>query len=175
MKFLVLLGALSLAACSPPEGDRRPLLAHYEGPSPAPIRVKGEEVFFEGKWVKDGPTIFYDKSGNVTHTGDYNLGLEAGPWTELGPDGTTGTGNYKDGERHGDWKYHYASGELQSTGTYHHGNRVGTWTRYYSDGSLEATMPYHNGMLQGIVLVYDETGAKDPEASGTFKEGERIR
>lgn len=170
-----LLVALLLPACSPPEGERRPLKVHYEGPQPAPVRVEGEEVFFGGNWVKDGPTVFYDKSGNVTHRGDYKLGFEDGPWTELGPDGTTGTGPYDNGERHGEWSYHYASGELQSTGRYHRGKRTGKWLRYYSDGSLEAEMPYKDGLLEGVVLVYDETGTKDPEASGTFRDGERIR
>ena len=166
---------LLAASCNPPEGERRPLVAYHLGPSPAPKRVEGEEVFFDGNWVKDGPVTFYDKAGNVTHRGDYALGLESGQWTEMGADGITGTGSYREGERHGRWEYRYASDQVQSEGSYDMGRRTGLWTTYYSDGSKESEKPYVGGQLEGTVKVYDPLGNLEPMASGTFRKGERIK
>ena len=174
LRALALLGLL-LASCSPPDGERRPLEAFHEGPEPQTLRVKGEEVFYQGSWVKDGPVIFYDRDGKATHEGSYALGLESGPWSERGEDGILGTGNYVKGSRHGEWEYRYASGELQSSGRYDNGKRVGQWKRWYIDGTLEAELPYKDGSLEGVVKVWDPEGGPDPEASGTFRGGERVR
>lgn len=171
----LLLATLLLSACSTEEGERRPLEVLHQGPSPAPIRVKGEEVFFDGRWVKDGRVTFFDTLGNVTHEGDYKLGFESGPWTERGEDGITGKGLYLDGKRDGSWEYRYASGDLQSKGNYRQGERTGKWMRYYPGGGVEAELPYKDGKLEGIVIVYDDSGAEDMEASGTFRGGERVR
>lgn len=171
----LLTGLLALGACGPPEGEVRELVLNYDGPKPTPIRVKGSQVFYEGEWVPDGGFVYYDKQGNVTHRGYFELGLESGEWSQLNKDGVTGVGRYNLGERHGLWAYRYASNLMREEGTYDNGKRVGTWTSYYSDGTLEAETPYVDGKIEGLVKVWDTSGKADPESSGNFKNGERTR
>ncbi|MGK0220237.1 MAG: antitoxin component YwqK of YwqJK toxin-antitoxin module [Planctomycetota bacterium] len=166
---------LALCACGPPEGERRELALHFDGPKPSPVRVRGEQLFHDGEWIPDGDFVYYDKQGNVTHRGQFELGLESGDWSQLSKDGVTGTGRYNLGERHGDWTYHYASKLVREEGSYDNGKRIGIWSRYYSDGSIEGKTPYVDGKIEGEVKVWDTSGKPDPESSGYFKNGERVR
>lgn len=175
-----LLGACALACllvlgtCGPPEGERRELVRHYDGPKPTPIRVNGHQLFHDGEWIPDGAFVYYDKLGNVTHRGQFELGLESGEWSQLNKDGVTGTGRFNLGERHGPWIYRYASNLVREKGSYDNGQRMGIWTTNYPDGTLEAKTPYMDGKIEGLVEVWDSSGRADPESSGLFKNGERV-
>lgn len=55
------------------------------------------------------------------------------------------TGRYKDPAlrvEHGDFKYFYANGVVESQGQYHNGSKVGVWERWSYDGSPKPNRQY---------------------------------
>jgi hypothetical protein len=102
----VVIGALLLAiaagACGgTEEGTTRPVEKSY--PSGV-VRTRGTEAYFDGKWRSHGEFVYFDEDGDETHRGAFERGLETGPWTERGADGSLGKGVYLEGERHGPWR-----------------------------------------------------------------------
>lgn len=155
--LLSILLVASTAACGAEEGERRSEKAYWdEGPPPV-LRFEGEEVYWKGDWVTDGPVTYFDKTGRVTARGHFKLGKEDGDWT-MEEGNTIGQGRFQEGRREGRWEYRYASDQLQEEGSYRAGQRDGEWRTYYSNGALETITQYENGQIVGEVQRFDYEG-----------------
>lgn len=126
---LAVLAIVSLARCGPStaEGARRPVEAKW--PSGV-VRAVGEEVFHDGKWLKEGEFVFYDEDGDESDRGAYLHGRETGAWRQRYDDGSTGSGEFVDGKRHGPWTIWHKNGHKAEQGQYVEGERVGLWKRW---------------------------------------------
>ena len=168
---LAALLALALAACGPSDVARRPLREEWPGGG---LKCEGSEVRVGGRWVKDGPATFHRQDGSLAARGGYERGLESGAWSEWLEDGTRAEGAYLEGRREGPWVYWHPEGTRQEEGAYAAGLREGRWRWWYPDGSLRGEAEYAGGRMHGRVVEYRRDGSVDPEASGTYVEGEKV-
>jgi len=132
-------------------------VAYWEKGPPPIVRMQGEEVYWKGAWVQDGPVTFFGKRGEIEGKGSYRLGLEEGEWT-LMENGIRATGSFVAGKREGPWVYAYPSGRPQETGSYLAGKRDGEWRTYYTNGDLKTLTVYQDGKVQGPVQRWDSNG-----------------
>ncbi|MEZ6004601.1 MAG: hypothetical protein R3F17_05525 [Planctomycetota bacterium] len=157
---LVAVALACLFGCKPDEGSRRPHKAFHDGGDPPMVRYEGEEVFWQGEWLADGPVTYFDRTGRVTGKGQFKLGKEEGPWSLLEEGGYLAEGEFKEGKREGQWMYRYSSGKIQEEGSYTAGKRVGEWRTYYSNGNLRSVTQYVDGEAQPGAETYDADGVK---------------
>jgi antitoxin component YwqK of YwqJK toxin-antitoxin module len=68
-------------------------------------------------------------------------------------------GNYKNGERTGQWKYWLANGQLKATGKYTKGKMTGKWTWYRENGKLMQTGSFTNEIKTGTWTRYKADGS----------------
>jgi antitoxin component YwqK of YwqJK toxin-antitoxin module len=161
----VVIGALLLAiaagACGgTEEGTTRPVEKSY--PSGV-VRTRGTEAYFDGKWRSHGEFVYFDEDGDETHRGAFERGLETGPWTERGADGSLGKGVYLEGERHGPWAYFHANGKYAERGSYERGKRVGEWVRFHPNQREERRGHYRDGVKVGVWQFWSHDGEPLPE------------
>jgi hypothetical protein len=108
-----------------------------------------------------------------------------------------------EGERDGEWSFHYPDGSLREQGRYDNGQRIGTWrqwhkdgqlisegerrfdagtsaserqgawTFWYADGTVRARGLFSAGRREGPWEFFDEEGLADPEQTGSYVDGER--
>lgn len=159
------------AACSPAEGETRPLLATW--PNGA-VKVQASEAWYDGEWVKEGPARFFRRDGSPQAAGAYERGRESGPWVEWLEDGSRGEGSYVQGQRSGPWTYWHANGNRQEEGIYETGRRVGVWRWWYDSGVLRSEAEYAGGKVSGRVCHWLPDGSSDPALSGTYEDGEKV-
>ncbi|MEY2805796.1 MAG: hypothetical protein RIR65_213 [Planctomycetota bacterium] len=108
-----------------------------------------------------------------------------------------------DGEREGEWIFHYPNGERREGGRYEDGRRVGVWVQWYPNGQLRsrgerrpspegpswregpwtywhengivaARGIHRNGLREGQWEMSIDTGGLDGLGSGLYHAGERI-
>ncbi len=160
------------------------------GKPKAITRYSGSRIVKIKKWDGDKSTervynekgskiTFYNKSGEVTETGQYNnkhvshgRGEKIGEWREFYKPGVLQTiTNYnKQGERHGLFRYHDKSGAEQSSGTYSNGKRIGEWRSFYP-----TTLQSDGRRLRRTLESYDESGVPDGRFCHWTKDGKLIR
>lgn len=70
------------------------------------------------------------------------------------------SGQYKDDNQSGEWKWYYPDGSLQKAGNFNSkGNPEGRWTFYYRNGKMEETEMFNkDGKDEGTDSLYDEDG-----------------
>jgi uncharacterized protein len=84
-----------------------------------------------------------------------------GPWEFYFPSGNKkaiGTYNEK-GQREGNWKYYYFTGQLKGEEIYRNGKQEGKETYYYSNGVVSSTYVYKDGQANGEHISYYKNGA----------------
>ena len=85
--------------------------------------------------------------------------LKQGPHQEYFKNGTVSCeGNFKDGERTGEWKYYLANGQLKAIGNYINGKMTGEWKWYRENGKLMQTGSLDNDIKTGVWTRYREDG-----------------
>ena len=82
-----------------------------------------------------------------------------------------GTGSYLDGLRSGAWKFFNPDSTLAQEGNYLEGKFHGPWTWYYPDGSIHRQEAYRNGLEDGFFQEWGESGAEILQ--GEFIDGEK--
>ncbi len=70
---------------------------------------------------------------------------------------------YKYGLQDSIYRSYYLNGKPAKEGQYKLGNRTGTWKTYYSSGKLNVTETFENGELNGKRFYYHENGKLDSE------------
>ncbi len=111
--------------------------------------------------------------------------------------------DWKDGEREGEWVFHYPNGERRESGSYEDGRRVGQWTQWYPNGQLRSrgerrpspegpswregpwTYWHENGIVaargihrrglrEGVWEMSIDSGGLDGDGSGLYHAGVRV-
>ena len=164
-----------LAACERhAEGERRPIVRTWGGETGIE-RVRGEEVWRDGRWVRDGGFRFFDREGRERARGSFVLGLESGPWVETYDDGGSGSGEYRAGKRSGEWTYWTEEGRVQQQGAYEDGERSGRWIEWYEDGvTLRSEVSWERGKKSGAAVYRNRDGTVNAQLSGTYREGVKV-
>lgn len=172
---LALLAVALLAACGGAEGESRPLTRTWDGPGGAE-RVRGIEVYHDGAWVPHGEILYFDREGEVMAEGRMEYGLETGFWREYyrEDDGGAGSGEYRDGKRHGEWSYFYPEGTRHQRGAYVDGRRHGLWTEWYAEGKLRSEIEWQDGERHGRATFRNLDGTLDTQRSGTYERGVKV-
>lgn len=149
-------------------------------------RKKGGEFVYEG----------YSPDGNVTSRGLYDVsGGRIGIWKYYSVNGVlSNTGNFVQGELHGEYIDYFDSGEKKTFSTYVNGKQEGYYAEYYKNGviktqgyfkdnaqyglwktyyinkEIESELYYHKGKVHGESIFYSVSGKK---ASSVFFEYDR--
>jgi len=66
-------------------------------------------------------------------------------WMHIKEGGFMLNGYYKDGKRHGTWKYWFENGQMQRIEHYKDGRLHGVKKEWHSDGSIKFKMKYRDG------------------------------
>ena len=80
-------------------------------------------------------------------------------------------GNYKNGEREGEWKGYHENGKLEGIGNYKNGKLEGEWKSYHNNGKLEQIVNFKNGKLEGEFKSYHNNGKLEEIVN--YKNGKR--
>ena len=77
-------------------------------------------------------------------------------------------GQYKKGEKEGEWVLNYENGQKDEIGKYRKGKKEGEWQSYYGNGQVQSIGSYINGKKDGewnfyrgeddTTLIFDENG-----------------
>jgi len=58
------------------------------------------------RWIRHGLFVAYGETGTVISEGNYDHGVEDGPWKDYHPNGTiAASGDYEQGNEVGTWMY----------------------------------------------------------------------
>lgn len=77
---------------------------------------------------------------------------------EIKSDGYTQTGKVNKGNRIGDWKYVYDSGELFQKGKYKKNKQHGLWKIYHKNGAVKQIGKFKDGKNTGLWKLYHDNG-----------------
>ena len=81
--------------------------------------------------------IVYHNNGNVEIIGNYKNGEREGEWKDYYENGKLAIiDNYKNGKREGEWKFYHENGKLGGIGNYKNGKQEGEWKYYHENGKL---------------------------------------
>jgi antitoxin component YwqK of YwqJK toxin-antitoxin module len=69
----------------------------------------------------------------------------------------------------------YLSGQLRAKGSYKAGERDGPWVDYHDNGQLKEKGTYKAGGREGLFFLYEQDGRANEVATGTYKNGEKLR
>ena len=64
----------------------------------------------------------------------------------------------KNGNRTGEWKFYYETGEILQVGIYENGNPIGVWKTYFRNGNLDKIGKFSNGKATGEWKEHYKTG-----------------
>lgn len=121
--------------------------------------------------LEDGYSVEFTQDGEKICNGNYECGLKHGLWTYYHADGVIPyiEEYYVEGEKHGNYKCYYESGNLEIHGQYENDVIVGTWTMYYDtiDKQIQNYGNYINNCKFGVWTGYYLNGKK--EYSHTYK------
>lgn len=122
-----------------------------------PAHALGQDVVWMSDLVvRDG--LYYERlsrtpfSGEVRGRGFIKGGKFDGPWIFTDENGQRlSEGRYEDGKRGGPWVFFHPNGQMASRGAFEDGKRTGAWTYFHDNGT------------------------RDPDLSGVYRDGERVR
>lgn len=114
------------------------------------------ERFYDIRWNKTEPANarYYsvvEKKDSVWVTADYFIHEKA----------LQMSGSCKDSAckiKHGDFRYYYASGALESTGRYVNNKKDGLWLRFYNNGVMRDSTTYDLGNATGTSMGWYKDG-----------------
>jgi antitoxin component YwqK of YwqJK toxin-antitoxin module len=105
--------------------------------------------------------------------GDYREGQREGEWHQYFNSGLLQlTMQYEQGDLNGPTESFFESGITSMEGTYRKNKRDGVWKWYYEDGTMETTVTYRNGLKIGDQPFYDASGILI--RTEIYKEGELV-
>ncbi|MFT5182885.1 MAG: antitoxin component YwqK of YwqJK toxin-antitoxin module [Flavobacteriales bacterium] len=133
---------------------------------------------------KQGVFREYDQQGNIVNSHIYQgnvksgegivdpAGDKQGNWKLLYPTGELrAQGQYINGLKSGEWKYFYASSKIEQIGNYKEGNPHGDWKWYYETGAVLRQERFRKGKEDGLMVEYSEDG--NELVKGEFIDGLR--
>lgn len=104
--------------------------------------------------------VFFPASDQLSKSGHYEKGTQAGFWKTFYPNGTDKSeGHFTDGVRTGFWKDFYPeTGVVASEGHFEACMREGFWVFYHENGKKAADGYYREAVKFGVWQFYDERG-----------------
>lgn len=124
--------------------------------------------------VLHGAYIEYDVNGTKRIEGNYQLGLQSGPWKQFYENGVLAASTTweisEDGALsyiRGPYEEYYETGIKSVSGEYHNNLRMGLWTEYYENGEKKSSQEW---ALNDTKTSSKESGAyMEYYESGTLK------
>jgi antitoxin component YwqK of YwqJK toxin-antitoxin module len=151
------------------EGDEQTMILEVRQQFYESGNVKERGSYKEGK--KQGTFRFYDENGNETGAALYvedqkigegkidSTGQRQGDWKLYYPSGELrAQGAYVNGLKEGDWMFFFSNGKQEQKGAYKVDLPVGAWKWYYTSGALHRDELYRKGKEDGRAIEYDSTG-----------------
>ncbi len=127
------------------------LLATFLLPAPALAQL----VWMSDLVVRDG--LYFEKFSRTPFTGEVR-----------------GRGLIEDGRLEGAWIFFDDNGQRLSEGRFLGGKRVGPWVFFHPNGQMESMGDFADDRKTGMWTYFDDSGVRDPERSGTYRDGERV-
>ena len=121
--------------------------------------------------IKDGKgeMVTFHTTGTIKENYTYLNGLPNGPFTETSIYGyDLLTGNFKDGEKDGEWKYFYYTGDLEKISHYKNDKLEGSYLYYYYNGTVNVKGQYKNDKKDSLWEWFTNKGT--PDMLGNFVE-----
>jgi len=115
----------------------------------------------------------YDDQGRITGIGDVDeAGNKQGEWRYYYDTGELRSkGIYKDNRKTGEWKFYFKNGSVEQLGRFVRGRFSGSWTWYYETGELEREEVFENGKENGLMTEYAKDGTIIEK--GEYLDGEK--
>ena len=115
----------------------------------------------------------YDNKGKIISTGIINdQGEKIGDWKDFYSSGELrDEGQYVDNMRAGNWKFFRINGNVEQTGTFRNDKTHGIWSWYYPNGMILREEEYFIGNEDGSSVEYSDLG--DVVAEGAYINGEK--
>lgn len=112
------------------------------------------EFYVEG--LREGPYLEYDPEGNVITEVTYVKGRMEGPLKRYAFSIPMEMGNYRNGEKIGEWKRYFPATKILEAEEYYdqQGNKTGEWKYYYQTGRLARLERYANDIAVGVWEEY---------------------
>lgn len=133
-----------------------------------------EQDWVDGK--KHGAYVRREKQGAVLEQGRFEAGRKIGLWTTFRRSGTKmEAGSFVKGKRHGTWILFHDSGQTGAEREYAGGELTGPVRRWNKAGQLIAEGHFLAGKKSGEWRTWNSTGELDPEQSGHYEAGSRVR
>ena len=100
--------------------------------------------------LKNGIFKEFFKDGALSCVGEYRNGEKIGEWKYYLRNGLTkAVGRYDHGKMTDEWKWYRENGELMQTGSFDDEKKVGIWKRYHPNGALYDEGDYANDKKVG--------------------------
>ena len=121
--------------------------------------------------TKQGVFREYDQEGNIINSHIYEGNVKSGEgivdpsgdkqgnWKLFYPTGELkAQGQYVQGLKSGEWQYFFASGKIEQIGNYKDGLAHGSWKWYYESGDLLREERFRKGKEDGLMVEYTVEG-----------------
>jgi antitoxin component YwqK of YwqJK toxin-antitoxin module len=145
-------------------------------------------LIFSGGYIEGvaiGIHRFFDTSGAVINSFIYNergvkisegivdeQGNRKGEWKDFYVTGELrAKGSYSNNRRTGDWIFYFKNGKVEQKGRFLNGRFDGEWIWYYDTGEIWREETYFNGSEDGYAVEYCRSG--DIIAAGNYINGEK--
>lgn len=127
----------------------------------------------------------YDINGNVINSYIYNdngikisegivdrEGNKIGQWKNYYNTGELKSkGNYQNNVQEGKWIFYFKNGKIEQEGEFSNGRFNGKWVWYHEDGTVKRDEEFYNGKEEGYIVEYNEYGEVITE--GEYYDGEK--
>jgi antitoxin component YwqK of YwqJK toxin-antitoxin module len=145
-------------------------------------------LLFSGGYIEEIPIgihRFFDTTGAVINSFIYNerglkisegivdeQGNRRGEWKDFYITGELrARGNYSNNRRTGEWIFYFKNGRIEQKGRFLSGRYDGEWIWYYDTGEIWREESYFNGSEDGYAVEYSRSG--DIIAAGNYINGEK--
>jgi antitoxin component YwqK of YwqJK toxin-antitoxin module len=181
-------------------GNLTLLLRYRDGKIIEDDNIDAEDIDIRNEYDNDGNLTYsgafrntkpigihrrYDINGNVINSYIYNdkglrisegivdkEGNKIGQWKNYYNTGELkSTGKYQNNLQEGKWTFYFRDGRIEQEGEFKNGLISGKWAWYYEDGKVEREEEFYNGKEEGFIVEYDEFG--EIITKGEYFDGEK--
>jgi len=118
--------------------------------------------------------FFSDELTSVPDSGEWRDGEKHGNWVHFHPNGKKRSeGVYRKGKRHGLWVYWHENGHESGKGKYIDGEKEGPWTYWLPNGQIKSRGGYKSGQKEGLWTNWEHKTIGTSTWAGAYKEGKK--
>ena len=123
-----------------------------------------------------GLVTLWHPSGGKSGEGELVHGAKHGAWTLWHENGTVRwRGTFEEGVPVGDERAYFDNGQIHFEGKLGRGLRSGIYRYWYENGQLELEAGFEDDVRNGKCRRWTRDGALDPNASGVYEDGRKVR